>query len=217
MLSRPSRFLVVARLAGRRVTAACRDPGRLSELLVPGVRLLLAAAARRPRRRRTAYTVVLAKRGGAWVSVVPALANDVLAAALVRDGAAGLRGARILAREVVRGRSRFDFLLHHRGRVVLAEVKSATLVEGGCALFPDAPTARGARQVRELARLGPRALVVFVVQRSDADRLAPHAGIDANFARTLRAARRAGVRLLAYACRISPRGIALARRIPVVI
>ncbi|HET7292653.1 MAG TPA: DNA/RNA nuclease SfsA [Vicinamibacteria bacterium] len=216
-VARPNRFLVVARVGSRRVRAASSDPGRLSELLRPGARLLLAPATPGSR-RRTRYTVVLVRKGRAWVSVVPALANAVLAGALARGGAPGLRDARVVAREVRHGRSRFDFLLLHCGRHVLVEVKSATLVENGVALFPDAPTARGARHVRELTehvRRGGLAAVVFVVQRDDATALRPHAGNDPALADALGEASRAGVRVLAYACRATPQGVTLERRIPV--
>lgn len=216
-VARPNRFLMIARVRGRRLRAASRDPGRLAELLRPGVRLLLARAPRGSR-RRTRYTVVLVRHGPRWVSVVPALANSVVVSALARDGVPGLRGARVLAREVRRGRSRFDLLLLHRGRRLLVEVKSATLVEDGVALFPDAPTARGARHVRELkeyARRGGRAAIIFVVQRDDARLLRPHVGNDPTFAAALGEASRAGVRLLAHACRVTPRGVTLTRRIPV--
>ncbi len=216
-VARPNRFLVVARVGGRRVRAASRDPGRLAELLRPGVRLLLAPALPGSR-RRTRYTVALVRHGRHWVSLVPALANAVLASALGRDAVPGLRGARVLAREVRHGRSRFDLLLRHRGRRLLVEVKSATLVEKGIALFPDAPTARGARHALELAERARRkggAAVVFVVQRGDARSLRPHEANDPIFAEALRRAARSGVRVLAYACRVTPAGVRLVRRIDV--
>src|SRR5262249_43329586 len=96
-LSRPNRFLVLALIGERRVAAASRDPGRLSELLVPGAQVLLAAAD--PTGRRTSYTLMLVRRGRLWVPLVPALANRILEAALLRSGAHGLAGARILRRE----------------------------------------------------------------------------------------------------------------------
>jgi sugar fermentation stimulation protein A len=215
-VARPNRFAVIASVGGRHVRVASRDPGRLAELLRPGVRLLLAPAPRG--RRRTRFTVVLVRHQGACVSVVPVLANAVLAAALARNGVPGLRGARVVSREVRQGASRFDLLLQHRGRRRLVEVKSATLVEDGVALFPDAPTKRGARHLRELThhvRGGGHAAVVFVVQRADARALRAHASNDPAFAVALRDAARNGVRLLAYGCRVTPRGVRLLGRIPV--
>jgi sugar fermentation stimulation protein A len=153
-----------------------------------------------------------------WVSVVPVLANRILEAALAAGGVSGLKRTRVLAREVTRGHSRFDFLLSRRGSPVLTEVKSVSLVEDGRALFPDAPTQRGARHVRELTevrRRGGASLVVFVVQRHDAVSLSPHRARDPQFGSALEAAARAGVKLLAYTCRMAPSGCRLDRRIPV--
>lgn len=215
--ARPNRFVIRARVGGRVVRAACRDPGRLRELLRPGVPLLLEPS--RDPGRRTRFTAVLVRHRRRWVSLVPALANRVFEAALDR-GAPGLPAARVVRREVPRGRSRIDFEIQERRGRVLVEVKSATLVVAGRALFPDAPTLRGTRHVRELIahrRKGGRALVVFVVQRDDASSLSPYAANDPTFAEALLSARRAGVGLLAFACRVTRRGVRLDRRIPVVL
>lgn len=215
-VARPNRFLVHADAAGERVIAACRDPGRLERVLLPGVDLLLAPAV--GAQRRTAWDVVMARQGRTWVSMMPALANRLLEAAIAHGEAPGLRGARVSAREVVRGRSRFDFALRHRGRSALLEVKSVGLVEKGRALFPDAPTLRGLRHLRELqehANRGDAAYVAFVVQREDARSVEAHAEVDPAFAQALAEAARAGVKLLAFGCRVSPRGISIVRRLPV--
>jgi len=216
-VARPNRFVVVARRHGRLLRVASRDPGRLRELLRPGAPLRLVPAPPGAV-RRTRYTLALVRHRGLWVSLVPALANDVLAAALMRGGVPGLRGWRVAAREPRHGRGRFDLLLRGRGLTLLVEVKSATLVEGRLALFPDAPTSRGTRHLRALGahlRRGGRAALVFVVQRADALALAPNADTDPAFAVALREAHRAGVRVLAFTCRVSPRGVRLLRRVPV--
>jgi sugar fermentation stimulation protein A len=98
------------------------------------------------------------------------------------------------------------------------EVKSVTLVQQGVARFPDAPTLRGQRHVRELMRAvqeGQRAAVVFVVQREDAERLVPHDENDPAFGRALRQAARAGVEVYAWRCRVGLDAIQLADAIPV--
>jgi sugar fermentation stimulation protein A len=216
-LERPNRFLVRARVGGRVVEAACGDPGRLVELLRPGVAVRLAPCARGAV-RRTRYTIVLARQGRGWVSVQPVLANRLFDKAVGR--LPGLRGWRVVRREVRRGHSRFDFLLRRAGRDLLVEVKSVSLVEAGRALFPDAPTVRGARHVRELIeyrRSGGDAMLVFVVQREDAQVVSPHVAIDPDLAAALADARAAGVRLAAYACRMTLQGARLERPLPVVL
>ena len=125
----------------------------------------------------------------------------------------------MLRREVGHGASRFDFLLSHRGRRVLTEVKSVGYVEKGRALFPDAPTARGARHVRELtahARRGGASLLAFVVQGPGARAVAPHAELDPEFAAALAEAHRAGVRVLGFSCEVTEAGAHINGRLPVV-
>ena len=142
------------------------------------------------------------------------LAANRLAEGLLHDGAvAGIGRPVELRREVRVGSSRFDFRVRpRRGRPILVEVKSVTLVEGGVARFPDAPSERATRHVRELAahaRAGGRAAILFVVQRGDACRVEPHRGIDPAFAEALADARRAGVRLRAAAFRLTAGGQAI--------
>lgn len=230
-VERPNRFLIRARLGRRVVEAASRDPGRLAELLRPGAVVLLSPAATLTSpgtvpeavdvtRRRTRYTLTLVRHGSVWVSVVPALANRILEAALRRSGVPGLSGARVLKREVRVGESRLDFLLRRRGADILTEVKSATLVEAGRALFPDAPTARGTRHLRQLAvaaKTGRAAQVIFLIQRPDAVCLSPHRQRDPEFGQALDEAARAGVTLRAYTCRVSPEGCSLDQPIRIVL
>lgn len=92
----------------------------------------------------------------------------------------------------------------------LVETKSCNLVEQGVALFPDAPTARGARHLRELAEaveMGYRAAVVWFIQRDDAYAFAPHVKADPEFAEALKEARAKGVEAYAYRCLVEPRGV----------
>jgi len=194
------------------VSAHLADPGRLRELLVPGAELRLLPAASGTE-RATRFTVVLVRssaRPFAWVGVETARANRLAERLLAAGAIAGVPVGSRVRREVAYGRSRFDFLLERPGRrSVLVEVKSVTLVVDGVGRFPDAPTARGARHLRELARAGrrdQRAAVLFVVQRHDARAVAPHPAIDPGFARALAAAARAGVVLRAARFRLDARG-----------
>jgi sugar fermentation stimulation protein A len=89
------------------------------------------------------------------------------------------------------------------------------------ALFPDAPTERGRKHLRDLARVaasGHRAVLLVVVQRSDVDAFAPAAGIDPEYAELLaEVATRGGVEVQAWACAVSPRSVRLARRLPLLL
>ena len=125
-------------------------------------------------------------------------------------------GALEVRREVVHGRSRFDFEIGGR----LVEVKSVSLASGSAGFFPDAVTARGARHCDELAALARRrqpAAIVFVAQRGDVESVAPEDEIDPEFGRAMRHAARAGVLVLACVLDMTPRGARGARRVPVIL
>jgi len=216
--SRPNRFLVEAELDGRPVLAHLHDPGRMKELLVPGAELRLKPAAGGA--RKTAWTAALVRAGAEWVSIDSGLPNRFVEKCLRAGAIHEFRDYAVARREVPFGRSRFDFHLVGSGMDILLEVKSVTLVADGLALFPDAPTARGTRHLHELAEASARGYagtVLFLVQRADARALRPHGGIDPAFARALREVYREGVEVLAYTAAVSPAGMSLGRRIPVVL
>lgn len=212
-LSRPNRFIVIARLvSGKKVRAHLGDPGRLKELLLPGVPLRLRPAPPGGE-RKTRYTVSLVRASEpprAWVSLETSAANRLAEGAIRAGAVRGLGAVKSLRREYTVGRSRFDFLIEGgAGRRTLVEVKAVSLIEEGIALFPDAPTVRGTRHLRELAEHasnGIRAVVLFVVQRDDARLVRPHGVTDPGFAQALREARESGVLLRAVRFRMSPSG-----------
>jgi sugar fermentation stimulation protein A len=116
-------------------------------------------------------------------------------------------------------RGRFDFRLEDNDEVTLIEVKSCTLVEDGRALFPDAPTIRGARHMRHLLEalidgVATRAAVIFVIQRPDATSFSPHDGNDPDFGNALRDAHDAGVDAIPLTTEVIDWRLHLKERIP---
>lgn len=211
--SRPNRFLVRAVRGREAIEAFLPNPGRLEELLRPGVPLRLIPAAGQNRSRR--YDVLAVQADDRWVCIDTRLANDAVATALRRGSLPEFRSYRTIRREPRWRSGRFDFLLEDPGRCWL-EVKTVSLVVDGLALFPDAPTVRGARHLRDLARLartGDRAAVLFLVVRQ-AERLAPNAAADPSFAEALRAAAEAGVEVLARRASLQGRRLRVGRPLP---
>jgi sugar fermentation stimulation protein A len=220
-LHRPNRFVVHAEVEGEEVVAHLADPGRLTELLVPGARMGLRPEPPSPT-RKTRWTALLVEApeadGGGWVSVNTTIPNRLVEQALRAGALEELAGWRYVRREVPFGASRLDFLLEDDAGVRLyVEAKSVTLVEDGVALFPDAVTARGARHVEELMQAvadGHRAAVLFVLQRPDARRIVAARAIDPLFSETLARAEAAGVRILGRRCRVGWEGIELGGPVP---
>lgn len=222
LVRRLDRFLTLVNLKGRPVQAHLPNSGRLRDLLVPGQRVLVA-----PRGgvgRKSPYDLVMVSLPHTLVSIDARLPNLLVQEALEVGSLAELQGYTHLRREERYAGSRLDFLLEGGGRCPSVEgrcwleVKSVTLVQGGCALFPDAPTLRGARHLEALAqacRAGDRGAVLFVVQRSDAHSFAPHDAADPAFGDGLRQAAAAGVEVRAYACQVSPYEVRLVQSLAV--
>lgn len=215
LVARDNRFRARALLEGREVAVHVPNSGRLRELLVPERPVWLAPA--HALGRKTAYDLALVELDGGLVSVDARLPNALFHEALLQGGW-GWEGYSAIAREVQCGASRLDFCLTGPTGRCWVEVKSVTLVREGVALFPDAPTARGARHVRELTRAvanGDAAAVVFIVQRNDAVRFRPYAEHDPDLAAALVAAQAAGVQVRAIGCQVSNTWVRLARELPV--
>lgn len=224
LLRRYKRFLADVRLpGGEEITAHCANPGAMLGLLAPQARVFLSESDNPARKLRYSWEVVEADfgRGPEYVGVSTALPNTLVGTALRAGFFHEFEGWPQVRREVKYGAaSRVDFLLEGEGRPpVYVEVKNVHLMrEAGLAEFPDCATARGAKHMRELAdmaRAGSRACVVFLIQMK-ADRFKLARDLDPAYARAFDDALAAGVEVIALSCDVSPEGIAIARRVPLV-
>lgn len=213
---RINRFRVTVTIEGTSVDAHLPNSGRLTELLTPGRPCWLEPINRR--QRKTDYDLKLVEYADVLVSVDARLPNGLFAEALKQRRLEPFRACQSFEREVSLGGSRVDFRLRMPGRALWVETKSVTLVEEDVAMFPDAPTARGTRHVRELSAVteqGEDAAIVFIVQRPAARQFRPHGRADPSFKETLRRARDAGVAVYAWRCQVSQRAITITEQIPV--
>ena len=215
-LERPNRYLARVEVDGQEIKAHVPDPGRLPGLMIPGrsVRLTYNPGPK----RKTDYSLVLVRHGGIWVSVYPAFANKVVENELAKGSLSCLNGFESFNREVKCGESRFDFQLEFLDVNAFVEVKSVSLVEGGVGKFPDAPTQRGVKHLKELIvlrRKGFRAAVLFISQRSDARSIISNDQIDPLFGEWLRKAHLASVELYAYNCSVTKNTVSIKNQIPV--
>jgi len=216
-LERPNRFLTIVDCGGRQVQAHLANTGRLREILVPGRPVFLARSANP--RRKTHYSLILAGLECGLVcldSNIPAtVAYEFISDGLFMPTA----GYETVRREVTLLGCRYDLLVSGAGLVdFIIEIKGATLVEGNRALFPDAPTQRGTRQIEGLItarRQGLRAAVFFMVMRSDADSFRPNSDSDPLFSRALGEAFAMGVEIHAFSCRVTDQGVWVDREIEV--
>jgi sugar fermentation stimulation protein A len=197
-LDRPNRFVINCEVDGRVVAAYLPNPGRLWELLKPGVKLLLAPNGPT---LKLPYTVMALEKEGIPILLHTHKTNDVAEHLLRKGLVPGLENATIVRREATFGKSRFDFLLERVGQPFLLEVKNCTLFWGSLAMFPDALTDRGSRHLLDLARHardGMEAGVLFVVNWPHARYFMPEHHTDLAFCQNLLKVRKAiSIRALA--------------------
>ncbi|MBI2300154.1 MAG: DNA/RNA nuclease SfsA [Armatimonadetes bacterium] len=196
--ARPNRYLAEVDLAGRVVEAHVPNPGRMHELMLPGRAVQLVAVS--GEHRKTAFDLVAVEHEGLWVCIDNRLGGRFARGLLEQHRLPELEPYERVEAEVRCGDSRIDFRLTGAGGVTWVEVKSCTLVVDGQGRFPDAPTLRGARHVRELAERvagGEQAAVLWVIQRPDAVEIVPNDATDPDFGAALREAAAGGVQTLA--------------------
>ncbi len=201
---------------GTVVTAHCANPGSMKTCLVPGATSWLTTTDNPKRKLR--YTWQVVELEGERVFVNPALANDVVVAAIREGALTEFSDYSLVEREVrVSENTRIDLVLKGPAPTCFVEVKCATMAAGdGAAAFPDSVTTRGTRHLRELMQLkasGLRAMLFYCVSRERASAVKPADDIDPLYGAALREAVAAGVEVLAYACAISTEGVRLARRV----
>ncbi|MEM6661519.1 MAG: DNA/RNA nuclease SfsA [Pseudomonadota bacterium] len=220
LVQRYKRFLADVDLDdGRRVTAHCANPGAMMGVKSPGLRVWLEPNDNPKRKLKFAWRLVEIP-GAGMVGVDTGVPNRIVAEALAANKIAELSGYSDFRPEQRYGtNSRIDFLLTGGGPDTYLEVKNCHLIRTpGLAEFPDCVTARGAKHLEELARMveaGHRAVMLYVVQRTDCDRLTMAADLDPVYAEAFVDARARGVQALAYRANITTKRISLEQAVPV--
>jgi len=185
-VSRPNRFVIMARDRGETLRCHCPNPGRLIEFLFPGTPLILEASGEGVE-RGTVYTAAAVERpNGIIAPLYAAKANNAASAFFLGRIIPGLETVKA---EHTIGSSRFDFLcLDSAGRRHLVEVKACSLVEHRVAMFPDAPSLRALRHIEELTLLSAEGYiphVLFVIMHSSPRVFVPNFHTDQSFASVL--------------------------------
>jgi len=224
LIQRYKRFLADVRLEdGRLVTALCPNTGSMLGLITPGLTVWLSISDAPGRKYPFTWELVEADlgQGPTLVGINTAHPNKLIAQALEARRIKALAGYAALRREVKYGKnSRIDILLEcPKKGLCYVEVKNVHLSRAhGLAEFPDSVTERGAKHLAEMSdmvRSGHRAVLVFLVQREDAKRLALARDVDPRYGCAFDAAKAQGVEAIAMRCRMSIEEIAVDRPIPI--
>lgn len=212
-LSRPNRFIAHVEMDGQVRICHVKNTGRCKELLQPGVRVWCHDA--KDQNRKTRYDLIAVQKGQRLINMDSQAPNAAVKQWLLSGGLGRVENLRP---ETFYGESRFDFSFSLEGRPCFLEVKGVTLEQEGVCAFPDAPTQRGTRHLQELTRAvqeGYGAYVLFVIQMKDVISLHPHDERDPAFGAALRQAAKAGVKVLALDCHVTPCSMVLADPVPV--
>ena len=225
LIQRYKRFLADVRLDdGLVVTATCPNTGSMLGLAVPGAVVWLSQSDSPTRKYRHTWELVETDLGAGptLVGINTGHPNKLVAEAVEARRVKALAGYPSFRREVKYGRnSRIDLLLECADRgLCYVEIKNVHLSrQHGIAEFPDSITERGSKHLAELSdmvRAGHRAVMVFLIQRSDAKRLALARDVDPAYGNAFDTARASGVEALALRCRMSPEEIVIDRPVPIV-
>ncbi len=181
-ISRPNRFIGEIKYKGHIETAHIHDPGRLKELLIEGAEVLFTHS-----RGKLKYYIKAVKVNLEWVLIDTALHSKI--AQKVFGLLPEFFNMKEIRKEVKIGKSRIDFLLDG----IPLEVKGVTLVRDGVALFPDAPTERGARHVKEI--IEHHGILFFLIFRKSKS-FSPNFEMDAKFSENLSEARKRGIKII---------------------
>ena len=215
-LSRPNRFIAEVEIDGKREICHVKNTGRCRELLVPGATVILERS--EVGTRKTAYDLVAVYKGSLLINMDSQAPNRVFGEWAGETDFFGR--VSLLKPEYTYLHSRFDFYLEAEGRQILVEVKGVTLERDGVLLFPDAPTERGVRHLRELTQAvaaGLEAHVFFILQVEDCRYFTPNAETHPAFAQALREAKAGGVGIHAFTCTVKEDALFIKDEVPVVL
>ena len=215
-LRRVNRFTAFVELNGQEEMVHVKNTGRCRELLLEGARVFLEEADKES--RKTKYSLIAVYKGDVLVNMDSQAPNQMAAEALAEGKIEEIGEVNFLKREVKYENSRFDIYYQKGEKKGFIEVKGVTLEEDGIAKFPDAPTERGAKHLRELIKAkeeGYEATVLFVIQMKGIGEFRPNEERDQNFTAALREAAAAGVKILAYDCGVQVGKVWIEDKIPV--
>lgn len=214
-LSRPNRFIAHVLVDGKEEICHVKNTGRCRELLPAGASVWLSDED--SPKRKTRYDLIAVQKGEYLINMDSQAPNAAVGQWLAGGGLGEITDLRP---ETVHGESRFDFSFRKDGKPCFLEVKGVTLETDGVCAFPDAPTLRGAKHLRELAeakRNGFGAYVLFVIQMHPVKYLIPNEATDPAFSAALREAAAAGVEVMAVDCTVAPDEMTILSSVPVVL
>ncbi|MBQ2891246.1 MAG: DNA/RNA nuclease SfsA [Clostridia bacterium] len=201
-ISRPNRFIANVLIDREEHICHVKNTGRCRELLVKGARVFLEES-NNPE-RKTKYDLVAVYKGERLINMDSQIPNKAFYE-WVKKGKF-IKDITYIKPEYKYGNSRFDFYIETQNEKILLEVKGVTLEENGVVMFPDAPTERGIKHIKELIKCkkeGFEAYIVFVVQMDNVKYFTPNRKTHKAFADALSEAEKCGVNIVCVNCKVT--------------
>ena len=213
--------MAIVNYNGNEISVHVKNTGRCRELLVPDSVVYLEDFSYRQGKRKLLYDLVAVRKGDLLINMDSQAPNKVAREALENGSIklSGMSKLTIIRPEKVYGDSRFDFYIEDKnGEKGFVEVKGVTLENDGITSFPDAPTDRGVKHIKELVKAmgnGYHSYVLFVIQMSGIRLFTPNDATHREFGDTLRYAAEKGVQILACECAVTPDSLEITRAVPI--
>lgn len=209
-INRPNRFIAEVEIPERgREIVHVKNTGRCKELLIPGVDVILEESDN-PNRKTKYDLIAVSKEGMGWINIDSQAPNKVVYEWLKKQGYSYIKP------EYKYGNSRIDFYMEKENDKYLMEVKGCTLEIDRIGYFPDAPTERGVKYLRELTlatKKGYKCIIAFVIQMEGITEVRPNISTHPEFGIALKEAKDAGVEIWYMPCRVMPDELFIERQL----
>ena len=216
-IERPNRFIAYIEIEGKKETVHVKNTGRCAELLIPGVTVYVQKSDNPE--RKTGWDLIAVEKGERIVNMDSQIPNYVVKEWIEKELL--FQDISLIKPEKTYGKSRIDLYVEYgENRKAFIEVKGVTLENDGVVLFPDAPSKRAVKHVEELigaVKEGYEACLFFVVQMNNVKYFTPNRVTQPAFADALVKAKKAGVRIVAYDCKVTEDTITIDSEVPVIL
>jgi len=205
-IKRPNRFIAYVEIDGITETCHVKNTGRCKELLVEGAKVIVREV--NLPLRKTRFDLVAVRKGERLVNIDSQAPNVVFKEWLLTSGF--FPDLVAVKTEKKYRNSRFDYYLETKNNKIFVEVKGVTLEENGIAKFPDAPTLRGVKHLKELSECiddGYMAMVVFIIQMGGVKSFEPNDKMHPEFGNALRELSEKGAKIIAIDCHVTENSI----------
>ena len=201
-ISRPNRFIAEVEIDGNIEIAHVKNTGRCKELLTEGTTVYVQKSDNPA--RKTKYDLITIVKNGMLINMDSQAPNKVFGEWVSQGNFAA--DVDLIKPECKYGNSRFDFYIEAGGRKIFAEIKGVTLEEEGIVMFPDAPTERGVKHIKELCECvknGYEGYIFFIIQMEQCKYFTPNKATHPEFAEELKKASECGVNIKAMNCNVT--------------